>query len=114
MFDQCPIPRNRKLGLSLYIWVGGPKASVQQPGSTETPTHPSRNGIWNFRRRRMKTKKQDTAKLITAEDFEFVIDKESATVSHNIHNNFTSPGFYFPIRVLGLALLRHIMMEDDS
>lgn len=44
-------------------------------------------------------KKEDTVKLISAEGFEFVVDKEAAMVSQTIHNMLTSPGsilvFYF-------------------
>ncbi|VFQ98188.1 unnamed protein product [Cuscuta campestris] len=37
-------------------------------------------------------KKEDTVKLISAEGFEFVIDKEAAMVSQTIRNMLTSPG----------------------
>ncbi|KAG1337811.1 elongin-C [Cocos nucifera] len=37
-------------------------------------------------------KKEDTVKLISAEGFEFVIDKKAAMVSHTIRNMLTSPG----------------------
>ncbi|XP_071723060.1 uncharacterized protein [Rutidosis leptorrhynchoides] len=37
-------------------------------------------------------KKEDTVKLISAEGFEFVVDKEAAMVSHTIRNMLTSPG----------------------
>ncbi|KAH6814560.1 BTB/POZ domain-containing protein [Perilla frutescens var. frutescens] len=37
-------------------------------------------------------KKEDTVKLISAEGFEFVIDKKAAMVSQTIHNMLTSPG----------------------
>jgi len=37
-------------------------------------------------------KKEDTVKLISAEGFEFVVDKEAAMVSQTIHNMLTSPG----------------------
>lgn len=40
-------------------------------------------------------KKEDTVKLISAEGFEFVVDKEAAMVSQTIHNMLTSPGFFF-------------------
>lgn len=40
-------------------------------------------------------KKEDTVKLISAEGFEFVVDKEAAMVSQTIHNMLTSPGFAF-------------------
>lgn len=36
--------------------------------------------------------KEDTVKLISAEGFEFVVDKEAAMVSQTIHNMLTSPG----------------------
>nr|GMD15853.1 transcription elongation factor B polypeptide 1 [Ipomoea batatas]GMD18862.1 transcription elongation factor B polypeptide 1 [Ipomoea batatas] len=36
-------------------------------------------------------KKEDTVKLISAEGFEFVIDKEAAMVSQTIRNMLTSP-----------------------
>lgn len=39
-----------------------------------------------------KMKKEDTVKLISAEGFEFVVDKEAAMVSQTIHNMLTSPG----------------------
>lgn len=44
-------------------------------------------------------KKEDTVKLISAEGFEFVVDKEAAMVSQTIHNMLTSPGslLYFII-----------------
>lgn len=35
---------------------------------------------------------EDTVKLISAEGFEFVIDKKAAMVSQTIRNMFTSPG----------------------
>lgn len=37
-------------------------------------------------------KKEDMVKLISAEGFEFVIDKKAAMVSQTIHNMLTSPG----------------------
>ncbi|CAH1420290.1 uncharacterized protein LOC111907254 [Lactuca sativa] len=37
-------------------------------------------------------KKEDTVKLISAEGFEFVIDKNAAMVSQTIRNMLTSPG----------------------
>ncbi|XP_008785488.1 elongin-C [Phoenix dactylifera] len=37
-------------------------------------------------------KKEETVKLISAEGFEFVIDKKAAMVSHTIRNMLTSPG----------------------
>lgn len=40
-------------------------------------------------------RKEDTVKLISAEGFEFVIDKEAAMVSQTIRNMLTSPGFSF-------------------
>ena len=49
-------------------------------------THPFRNGIWNFfvwTTWRIKTKREDTKKLITAKRFELVIDKETAMVSQH-------------------------------
>ncbi|KAJ4725709.1 transcription elongation factor B polypeptide 1 [Melia azedarach] len=39
-------------------------------------------------------KKEDTVKLISAEGFEFVIDKEAAMVSQTIRNMLTSPGSF--------------------
>ncbi|KAF7823670.1 Transcription elongation factor B polypeptide 1 [Senna tora] len=39
-------------------------------------------------------KKEDTVKLISAEGFEFVVDKEAAMVSQTIHNMLTSPGSF--------------------
>ncbi|KAG6681296.1 hypothetical protein I3842_13G086400 [Carya illinoinensis] len=39
-------------------------------------------------------KKEDTVKLISAEGFEFVIDKEAAMVSQTIYNMLTSPGSF--------------------
>ncbi|KAI3442883.1 Elongin-C [Psidium guajava] len=39
-------------------------------------------------------KKEDTVKLISAEGFEFVIDKKAAMVSQTIRNMLTSPGFF--------------------
>lgn len=41
-------------------------------------------------------KKEDTVKLISAEGFEFVVDKEAAMVSQTIRNMLTSPGPSFP------------------
>jgi elongin-C len=40
-------------------------------------------------------KKEDTVKLISAEGFEFVIDKNAAMVSQTIRNMLTSPGPFF-------------------
>jgi transcription elongation factor B subunit 1 len=37
-------------------------------------------------------KKEDMVKLISAEGFEFVIDKDAAMVSQTIYNMLTSPG----------------------
>ncbi|KAL3518131.1 hypothetical protein ACH5RR_020720 [Cinchona calisaya] len=37
-------------------------------------------------------KKEDMVKLISAEGFEFVIDKKAAMVSQTIRNMLTSPG----------------------
>ncbi|XP_010535439.1 PREDICTED: transcription elongation factor B polypeptide 1 [Tarenaya hassleriana] len=37
-------------------------------------------------------KKEDTVKLISAEGFEFIIDREAAMVSQTIRNMLTSPG----------------------
>lgn len=37
-------------------------------------------------------KKEDTVKLISAEGFEFIIDKKAAMVSQTIRNMLTSPG----------------------
>ncbi|GAB2286305.1 hypothetical protein Dimus_020722 [Dionaea muscipula] len=39
-------------------------------------------------------KKEDTVKLISAEGFEFVIDKKAAMVSKTIRNMLTSPGSF--------------------
>ncbi|QHN94959.1 Transcription elongation factor B polypeptide [Arachis hypogaea] len=39
-------------------------------------------------------RKEDTVKLISAEGFEFVVDKEAAMVSQTIHNMLTSPGSF--------------------
>uniref|UniRef100_A0A2P2L4X5 Elongin-C n=1 Tax=Rhizophora mucronata TaxID=61149 RepID=A0A2P2L4X5_RHIMU len=38
--------------------------------------------------------KEDKVKLISAEGFEFVIDKEAAMVSQTIRNMLTSPGSF--------------------
>ncbi|XP_030522118.1 elongin-C [Rhodamnia argentea] len=38
--------------------------------------------------------KDDTVKLISAEGFEFVIDKKAAMVSQTIRNMLTSPGSF--------------------
>lgn len=38
---------------------------------------------------------EDTVKLISAEGFEFVIDRKAAMVSNTIRNMLTSPGFVF-------------------
>ncbi|XP_065878750.1 uncharacterized protein [Euphorbia lathyris] len=43
---------------------------------------------------RKKMRKEDTVKLISAEGFEFVIDKEAAMVSQTIRNMLTSPGSF--------------------
>lgn len=40
-------------------------------------------------------KKEDMVKLISAEGFEFVIDKKAAMVSQTIRNMLTSPGYFF-------------------
>lgn len=37
-------------------------------------------------------KKEETVKLISAEGFEFVIDKKAAMVSQTLRNMLTSPG----------------------
>ncbi|KAK3018638.1 hypothetical protein RJ639_003507 [Escallonia herrerae] len=37
-------------------------------------------------------RKEDTVKLISAEGFEFVVDKKAAMVSQTIRNMLTSPG----------------------
>ena len=37
-------------------------------------------------------RKEDTVKLISAEDFEFVIDRKAAMVSNTIKNMLTSTG----------------------
>lgn len=39
-------------------------------------------------------RKEDTVKLISAEGFEFVIDKRAAMVSQTIRNMLTSPGIF--------------------
>lgn len=39
-----------------------------------------------------KMRKEDTVKLISAEGFEFIIDKKAAMVSQTIRNMLTSPG----------------------
>ncbi|KAL6974985.1 hypothetical protein U1Q18_041752 [Sarracenia purpurea var. burkii] len=39
-------------------------------------------------------RKEDTVKLISAEGFEFVIDKKAAMVSQTIRNMLTSPGSF--------------------
>ncbi|KAF5954255.1 hypothetical protein HYC85_007111 [Camellia sinensis] len=39
-------------------------------------------------------KKEDTVKLISADGFEFVIDKKAAMVSQTIRNMLTSPGSF--------------------
>ncbi|GFP94876.1 transcription elongation factor b polypeptide 1 [Phtheirospermum japonicum] len=39
-------------------------------------------------------KKEDTVKLISAEGFEFIIDKKAAMVSQTIRNMLTSPGSF--------------------
>lgn len=47
-------------------------------------------------------KKEDTVKLISAEGFEFVIDKNAAMVSQTIRNMLTSPGilsFFFSEKI---------------
>lgn len=44
-------------------------------------------------------KKEETVKLISAEGFEFVIDKKAAMVSQTLRNMLTSPGFYFVIEL---------------
>ena len=45
----------------------------------------------------LKMRKEDTVKLISAEGFEFVVDKEAAMVSQTIRNMLTSPGINFRI-----------------
>ncbi|KAI9085290.1 hypothetical protein K1719_032813 [Acacia pycnantha] len=40
-----------------------------------------------------KMKKEDTVKLISAEGFELVVDKEATMVSQTIHNMLTSLGY---------------------
>lgn len=42
-------------------------------------------------------RREDTVKLISAEGFEFVIDKKAAMVSQTIRNMLTSPGTLFII-----------------
>lgn len=44
---------------------------------------------------KLKMKKEDMVKLISAEGFEFVIDKKAAMVSQTIRNMLTSPGYFF-------------------
>ncbi|KAK2993145.1 hypothetical protein RJ640_015332 [Escallonia rubra] len=39
-------------------------------------------------------RKEDTVKLISAEGFEFVVDKKAAMVSQTIRNMLTSPGSF--------------------
>ena len=54
-------------------------------------------------------RKEDTVKLISAEGFEFIIDKKAAMVSQTIRNMLTSPGipyqqpFFTKIRVFRLV-----------
>ncbi|CAL5388640.1 unnamed protein product [Camellia sinensis] len=48
-----------------------------------------RSHIWS-----QKMKKEDTVKLISADGFEFVIDKKAAMVSQTIRNMLTSPGSF--------------------
>lgn len=43
---------------------------------------------------KQKMKKEDMVKLISAEGFEFVIDKDAAMVSQTIYNMLTSPGSF--------------------
>ena len=52
---------------------------------------------WRVSEGERKMKKEDTVKLISAEGFEFVVDKEAAMVSQTIHNMLTSPGFAFSL-----------------
>ncbi|GMH11184.1 hypothetical protein Nepgr_013025 [Nepenthes gracilis] len=39
-------------------------------------------------------RKEDTVKLISAEGFEFVVDKKAAMISQTIRNMLTSPGSF--------------------
>ncbi|GFZ01686.1 BTB/POZ domain-containing protein [Actinidia rufa] len=39
-------------------------------------------------------RKEDTVKLISAEGYEFIIDKKAAMVSQTIRNMLTSPGSF--------------------
>ncbi|KAI8015518.1 Elongin-C [Camellia lanceoleosa] len=48
-----------------------------------------RSHIWS-----QKMKREDTVKLISADGFEFVIDKKAAMVSQTIRNMLTSPGSF--------------------
>ncbi|GMG98290.1 hypothetical protein Nepgr_000130 [Nepenthes gracilis] len=41
-----------------------------------------------------KMRKEDTLKLISAEGFEFVVDRKAAMVSQTIRNMLTSPGSF--------------------
>lgn len=52
-------------------------------------------------------KKEDMVKLISAEGFEFVIDKDAAMVSQTIYNMLTSPGLLSLSLPLPLALPHH-------
>ncbi|PHT46729.1 Transcription elongation factor B polypeptide 1 [Capsicum baccatum] len=47
-----------------------------------------------FNSQSAKMKKEDTVKLISAEGFEFIIDKKAAMVSQTIRNMLTSPGSF--------------------
>lgn len=50
-------------------------------------------------------KKEETVKLISAEGFEFIVDKQAAMVSQTIRNMLTSPGFSIDYsRISGLQL----------
>lgn len=54
-----------------------------------------------------KMNKEAKVKLISAEGFEFVIDKEAAMVSQTIRNMLTSPGFFFSLLfIYSLFLLK--------
>lgn len=61
-------------------------------------------------------KKEDTVKLISAEGFEFVIDKKAAMVSQTIRNMLTSPGhpkFHSRVSILIPFALFFIISEFE-
>ena len=75
-----------------YIWLYtlGQSLGIKLT-SAHTVTHVQRERV-SILGISKKMKKEDMVKLISAEGFEFVIDKDAAMVSQTIYNMLTSPG----------------------